>query len=93
MPNGIAYNGGDLFIASLEPYKTCKVRNRAAEQRAHWLSTTCLGVQSGFGASKAHFTWWRSVPGSRMRLPLTSPQIHYDRPHVLAADLASAQCG
>lgn len=31
MPNGIAYNGGDLFIASLEPYKTCKVCNWAAE--------------------------------------------------------------
>ena len=26
MPNGIAYSQGDLFIASLDPYKSCKVR-------------------------------------------------------------------
>lgn len=25
MPNGIAYNGGSLFIASLDPYKSCTI--------------------------------------------------------------------
>ena len=29
MPNGIAWNGGSLFIASLDPYKSCTVGRRS----------------------------------------------------------------
>lgn len=56
MPNGIAWNNGSLFIASLDPYKSCRVRaGRGSWVGALWgPGRGCrvgLGVAAGVGVT------------------------------------------